>query len=75
LRSRHRHGWAANGERGRRWVQEKKVGWYAVLADPQIPVTSPLLDQAQHALERKLYAMQGFHWFLTLQSLTSGGFR
>src|SRR5919204_896721 len=24
----------ANGERVRRWFQEKKVGWYAVLADP-----------------------------------------
>src|SRR5438094_6931190 len=25
---------AANGERVRRWVQEKKAGWYVVLADP-----------------------------------------
>ena len=23
----------------RRWVQEKKAGWYAVLEDPQMPVT------------------------------------
>ena len=30
----------ANGERVRRWFQEKKAGWYAVLADPQMPVTS-----------------------------------
>src|SRR5919201_1890441 len=29
----------ANGERVRRWFQEKKAGWYAVLADPQMPVT------------------------------------
>src|SRR5207244_13131273 len=36
----------ANGERVRRWFQEKKAGWYAVLADPQMPVTSTLLDQA-----------------------------
>jgi hypothetical protein len=28
-----------NGECVRRWVQEKKAGWYAVLADPQMPVT------------------------------------
>src|SRR2546426_4084646 len=35
---------AANGERVRRWVQEKKAGWYAVLADPQMPVTSTLLE-------------------------------
>jgi hypothetical protein len=52
---------AANGERVRRWVQEKKAGWYAVLADPQMPVTSTLLDQAHNAIERKLFAMKGFH--------------
>src|SRR5438132_3115896 len=34
----------ANGERVRRWFQEKKAGWYAVLADSQMPVTSTLLD-------------------------------
>jgi hypothetical protein len=51
----------ANGERVRRWIQEKKAGWYAVLADPQMPVTSTLLDQAHHAIERKLFAMKGFH--------------
>jgi hypothetical protein len=50
-----------NGERVRRWVQEKKAGWYAVLADPQMPVTSTLLDQAHNAIERKLFAMKGFH--------------
>ena len=32
----------ANGERVRRWVQDKKAGWYAVLADPQMPATSTL---------------------------------
>jgi hypothetical protein len=51
----------ANGERVRRWVQEKKAGWYAVLADPQMPATSTLLDQAHNAIERKLFAMKGFH--------------
>ena len=51
----------ANGERVRRWIQEKKAGWYAVLADPQMPVTSTLLDQAHNAIERKLFAMKGFH--------------
>jgi hypothetical protein len=50
-----------NGARVRRWFQEKKAGWYAVLEDPQMPVTSPLLDQAHNALERKLFAMKGFH--------------
>jgi hypothetical protein len=52
---------AANGERVRRWFQEKKTGWYAVLADPQMPVTSTLLDQAHNAIERKLFMMKGFH--------------
>jgi hypothetical protein len=33
---------AANGERVRRWFQDKKAGWYAVLADPQMPATSTL---------------------------------
>ena len=52
---------AANGERVRRWVQDKKAGWYAVLADPQMPVTSTLLDQAHNTIERKLFAMKGLH--------------
>jgi hypothetical protein len=51
----------ANGERVRHWFQDKKAGWYAVLADPQMPVTSTLLDQAHNAIERKLFAMKGFH--------------
>src|SRR5437870_7680976 len=51
----------ANGERVRRWFQEKKAGWYAVLADPQMPVTSALLDQAHNAIDRKLFMMKGFH--------------
>src|SRR6266699_2249073 len=51
----------ANGERVRRGVQEKKAGWYAVLADPQMPMTSTLLDQAHNAIERKVFAMKGFH--------------
>jgi hypothetical protein len=51
----------ANGERVRRWFQDKKAGWYAVLADPQMPAMSTLLDQAHNAIERKLFAMKGFH--------------
>src|SRR5215510_4710290 len=51
----------ANGKRVRRWVQDKKAGWYAVLTDPQMPVTSTLLDQAHNALERKLFMMKAFH--------------
>jgi hypothetical protein len=52
---------SANGARVRRWVQEKKAGWYAVLEAPQMPVTSTLLDQAHNAIERKLFMMKGFH--------------
>ena len=51
----------ANGKRVRHWFQDKKAGWYAVLADPQMPVTSTLLDQAHNAIERKLFMMKGFH--------------
>jgi hypothetical protein len=32
-----------------------------VLGDPQMPVTSTLLDQAHNAIARKLSAMKGFH--------------
>jgi hypothetical protein len=52
---------AANGERVRRWFHEKKAGWYAVLEDPRMPVTSTLLDQAHNAIDRKLFMMKGFH--------------
>jgi hypothetical protein len=52
---------AANGERVRRWFHEKKVGWYAVVEDPRMPVTSTLLDQAHNAMDRKLFMMKGFH--------------
>jgi hypothetical protein len=51
----------ANGERVRHWMWERKAGWYAVLEDAQMPVTSTLLDQAHNAIERKLFAMKGFH--------------
>jgi hypothetical protein len=51
----------ANGNRVRQWFQDKKAGWYAVLEDPQMPVTSALLDQAHNAIGRKLFMMKGFH--------------
>jgi hypothetical protein len=51
----------ASGKRVRRWFQEKKAGWYAVLEDPQMPVASTLLDQAHNAIERKLFMMKAFH--------------
>jgi hypothetical protein len=52
---------AANGARVRQWFHDKKAGWYAVLADPQMPATSTLLDQAHNTITRKLFAMKGFH--------------
>jgi hypothetical protein len=51
----------ANGARVRRWMQEKKAGWYAVFEDSQMPVTSTLLDHAHNAIDRKLFMMKGFH--------------
>jgi hypothetical protein len=51
----------ANGQRVRQWIRDKKAGWYAVLEDPQMPVTSTLLDQAHNAIARKLFAMKAFH--------------
>src|SRR5215470_9771566 len=50
-----------HGERVRRWVQDKKAGWYAVLEDPKMPAMSTVLDQAHTALDRKLFNMKGFH--------------
>jgi hypothetical protein len=52
---------ADHGERVRHWCQDKKAGWYVVLADRQMPASSTLLDQAHNALDRKLFAMKGFH--------------
>jgi len=51
----------AHGERVRHWFEDKKAGWYAVLADPQMPAMSTVLDQAHNAIDRKLFAMKGFH--------------
>jgi hypothetical protein len=50
-----------HGERVRQWFQAKKAGWYAVLADPKMPASSTLLDQAHNAMDRKLFMMKGFH--------------
>ena len=51
----------AHGARVRQWFQAKKAGWYTVLADPQMPAMSTVLDQAHNAIDRKLFAMKGFH--------------
>jgi hypothetical protein len=50
-----------HGERVRNWIEDKKSGWYAVLEDPKMPAMSTLLDQAHNAMDRKLFAMKGFH--------------
>jgi hypothetical protein len=50
-----------HGERVRHWIQDKKVGWYAVLEDPKMPAMSTVLDQAHNAIDRKLFSMKGFH--------------
>jgi hypothetical protein len=51
----------AHGERVRHGFEAKKAGWYAVLEDPKMPAMSTVLDQAHNALDRKLFAMKGFH--------------
>jgi hypothetical protein len=51
----------AHGERVRHWFETKKAGWYAVLEDPKMPAMSTALDQAHNAMDRKLFAMKGFH--------------
>jgi hypothetical protein len=51
----------ANGTRVRQWFQDKKAGWDAVLAEPQMPVTSTWLAQAHNAIARKLFMMKAFH--------------
>ena len=51
----------AHGERIRHWFETKKASWYAVLADPKMPAMSTVLDQAHNAMDRKLFAMKGFH--------------
>jgi hypothetical protein len=50
-----------HGKRVRHWFAEKKAGWYAVLEDPKMPAMSTVLDQAHNAIDRKLFAMKGFH--------------
>jgi hypothetical protein len=50
-----------HGDRGRRWIQDKKAGWYAVLEAPRMPVTSTLREQAQNAIDRKLLMRKGCH--------------
>ena len=50
-----------HGKRVRHWFEDKKSGWYAVLADPQMPAMSTVMDQAHNAIDRKLFAMKGFH--------------
>jgi hypothetical protein len=52
---------AANDTRMRHWFQDKKAGWYVVLADLQMPTTSTLLAQAHNAIARQWFAMQGYH--------------
>lgn len=50
-----------HGERIRHWFETKKAGWYAVLEDSKMPAMSTVLDQAHNTIDRKLFAMKGFH--------------
>src|SRR5262249_45058989 len=40
----------ANGKRVRQWIRAKNAGWYAVLEDPRMSVTSTLLDQTHNTI-------------------------
>jgi len=51
---------AAHGERLRHGFATTKGGWDAVLEAPKMPAMSTVLEQAHHALDRKLCAMKGF---------------
>src|SRR6266702_8224661 len=44
-----------HGKRVRNGFEEKKSGWYAMLADPQMPAMSTVRDQAHNAIDRKLF--------------------
>ena len=55
------------------WEHKKKAGWYAVLEDPAMPVTSTLLDQAHHVIDRKLFMMKAFHHPKDNQQACLGG--
>ena len=50
-----------HGARVRQWFQDRKAGSYAVLEDAQMPAMSTVLDQAHNAIDRKLFAVKGFH--------------
>jgi len=50
-----------HGRHVRHWIEDKKAGWYAMLEDPKMPAMSTLLDQTHNAIDRKLFAMKGFH--------------
>jgi len=58
---RRHHGWGARRRTRTALVPGEEAGWYAVLEDPRMPVTSTLLDQAHNAIDRKLFMMKAFH--------------
>jgi hypothetical protein len=43
------------------WIERKKLGWFELLRHPAMPSTTTLLDQAHNTIDRKLFAMKGFH--------------
>ena len=52
---------ADNGQRVRKWVERKKVGWHVLFADASIPKTTTPIDQIHNVMDRKLFMMKGFH--------------
>lgn len=43
------------------WIERKKPGWFEWARHPRMPSTTTLLDQVHNAIDRKLFAMKGFH--------------
>jgi hypothetical protein len=50
-----------HGARVRQGFQAQQAGWSMGRAAPQRPAMSPGREQAHHASDRTLFAMQGFH--------------
>lgn len=50
-----------HGERVWTWFEDKKTRWHSVFEDPQMPMTSTLLDHAHNAVDQNQFVLKGFH--------------
>lgn len=49
------------GQKIREWIERKKPGWFVLMRNADLPLTSVMLDQFHNTLARKLFAMKDFH--------------